>query len=134
MKLLITLLHSPLFWTGIYLLLAYAGLFLLLKKSLTQLLKSNASNSGIMMAKMAWSGTPGKKIKDNIKKPQNAILIGLFYLVLAPVLFPLLIIAIVFFMVKRSKLAPKPNINSESNNINIAPDETAEIEFTAPND
>ena len=128
------LLHLPLFWLCTYFILAYAGLFLLLKKSLAQLLKSNASNSGIMMAKMAWSGAPGKKVKDNIKKPQNAILIGLFYLVLAPVLFPLLIITIVFFILKRSKPAPKSNINSESNNINIAPDETAEIEFTAPND
>ena len=128
------LLHLPLFWLCTYFILAYAGLFLLLKKSLAQLLKSNASNSGIMMAKMAWSGAPGKKVKDNIKKPQNAILIGLFYLVLAPVLFPLLIITIVFFILKRSKPAPKSNINSESNNINIATDETAEIEFTAPND
>ena len=134
MKMLNELLHLPLFWLCTYFILAYAGLFLLLKKSLAQLLKSNASNSGIMMAKMAWSGAPGKKVKDNIKKPQNAILIGLFYLVLAPVLFPLLIITIVFFILKRSKPAPKSNINSESNNINIAPDETAEIEFTAPND
>ena len=117
MNSIIITLCSPIFWLAVYLGLSYSSTVFLIHFQVKRLLSAPAGS----LIKATWNSPKGQAMKAKLLKPWTLILIAIVYILLAPVLFPVMLIAVLKVVSKPNSITQPITENEADNSTEFGP-------------